>query len=172
MRSLFLVRVFIFINCMMPGFSFASINSDQAMSIVTKVSKQKYKLSIWAGMHSWETADLNGDHHEDFVALIRESADKKSENSPTHIMLVHGKKSEKDFSLSKEPLIINLDSGVPADSEDSFTVASKKSNLSLFKIIGCSSESAIKMTEEASTSFYLCWKNKRYQFLRDPSDTP
>lgn len=163
---LFYICVFSALTC------FADLNSDQAMSVVSKTTQDKYQLSIWAGMHSWETVDLNNDNLKDFVALIKDSKNKKSENPPTHILIIHGQKNEKDFSLSKDQVIIPLNSGTPSDTEDSFTVVTQKTNKAIFKTIGCASSSAIKLTEEASTAFYLCWKKNKYEFLRDPEDTP
>lgn len=144
-----------------------SVNSDDAEQIVKDATKGEFSLSIWAGMHSWETVDLNDDGNPDFVGLVQKA--KQKETHPTHILVVHGKSKESKFNDFLTTNIIELDQGIPADSPESFVVESDKK---ILKRSQCTNKVAIKMVEEASTAFFLCYQKGRYEFTRDPNDTP
>lgn len=149
-----------------PGIA-GGVNSDDAEQIVNDATKGDFALSIWAGMHSWETVDLNDDGNLDFVGLVQKS--KQKETNPTHILVVHGKSKEAKFKEFLTKNVIELDQGIPADSPESFVVETDKK---ILKRAQCSSNVAIKMVEEASTAFFLCYEKGMYQFTRDPNDTP
>jgi hypothetical protein len=130
----------IFVLIFSSAYSFCSINSDQAYSIVAKSTNTEFELSIWSGMHSWLADDFNNDNNLDFVALVYKKGAKK--NNPTHLLVLEGLNKLDKFDQYKNKHIIELNAGVPAD------------------------------IEEASTSFYLCYEKGKYQFTRDPNDTP
>lgn len=148
------------------------VTTDDAVFIVEKVTQNKYQLSVWSGMHSHEAADFNGDKRDDFIGLIKSAKDEKSENPPTHLMVILGDAAKTPFEKAKDYSLIALDQGTPGDFPEAFLAVEKKGLASAFAKIGCKSDRAIQMIEEASTAFYLCWDNGKFEFMRDLEDMP
>lgn len=148
------------------------LTNDDAIYIVEKVTRNQYQLSVWSGMHSHEVADFDGDNNADFIALIKSARDDKSAHPPTHLIVIPGEASRQPFEKATNYSVVELSEGTPGDFPDGYLAVEKKDDAATFAKIGCKSDRAIRMIEEASTAFYLCWDNGKYAFMRDPEDIP
>jgi hypothetical protein len=148
------------------------LTNDDAIFIVEKVTRNQYQLSIWSGMHSHEVADFDGDHDADFIALIKSAKEDKSAHAPTHLIVIPGEATRRPFEKATDYSVVELSEGTPGDFPEGYLAVEKKDDAATFAKIGCKSERAIRMIEEASTAFYFCWNNGKFEFLRDPDDVP
>lgn len=148
------------------------LTNDDAGDIVEKVTRNQYQLSVWSGMHSHEVADFDGDNDADFIALIKSARDEKSAHPPSHLIVIPGDPLRRPFDAATDYSVVELNEGTPGDFPEGYLAVEKKDEAATFAKIGCNSDRAIRMIEEASTAFYFCWDNGKYTFMRDPEDIP
>ena len=148
-----------------------SLDRAQVEKIISVNLSESYDLSTWV-IQPWLSYDLNSDGIEELIALIREknAPIEHGNKPPTHIIIFHRQKSEQNFDTVKEKFLVKMDQGQPMSGDRNSFILNKDSKF--LKTIGCLNQVAIQMIEEASTSFYLCWSGKKYEFYRDAHDTP